>query len=86
MQFFECPRCGCESLERFPSYSYCAECNYSPELDLDHEVEIPDWALEAIGESGLRFRADKNSAQPQVYANTDDADAEDATSSSRDSA
>lgn len=28
-----CPRCGRGSLEHLRSYSYCWECNYSPEID-----------------------------------------------------
>ena len=29
MNFYECPRCGWESLEKLRTYSYCINCNYN---------------------------------------------------------
>ena len=47
----ECNRCGSKSYEKLRSHGYCADCNYSPIFDesLDSCVEIPDWAIRALG-------------------------------------
>jgi len=39
MNFSQCPRCGCPTLEHLSTHSHCWECNYSP----DSEHAVREW-------------------------------------------
>lgn len=48
MRFARCPRCNFKSYEILATHSHCVDCSYSPDLDRDLAVEVPDWAIKAV--------------------------------------
>ena len=40
-----CPRCGDRGWECLKDHSYCVSCNYAPEFNHDHYLELPHSVL-----------------------------------------
>lgn len=62
MRFARCPRCNFQSYEVLATHGYCVDCNYSPDLDPTKEIEIPDWAIQAIREGFEATEAKESNA------------------------
>lgn len=70
--FDECPRCGFAALERLSTHTYCAECNYSPDLD-DYKEERPWWLPTAAISEMQALYGNQNDCDPPWWESKDQA-------------
>jgi len=44
-----CPQCGCGDIQILKTHTYCPDCNFSQEGELEgNEVLIPDWVVATL--------------------------------------
>ena len=48
MTLSTCPRCQSGSYEFLRTHAFCANCNFSPDLEGESEVAIPKWAADLV--------------------------------------